>query len=355
MSADLASALLALRAGAAWSRMDHVTHLALRGDDAFALLDRTVAAELLMRDGQSLQSLLLHDDGTPWADVYVGRADEDFFLFAEGPTAPDLLAWLRDRTAPGERVEIEHLDETHAPIGLHGPYAWELLGELLGPEIGGLPYGAIFHVDGWRGLRAGKTGEYGYELLLPRDQAETAHARLADAGARFDLVEIGLDALDHAALENWFFNIRREGRCGLSPLELQLQWRVSYRKDYPGAEALRRRREAGVARRVTYVVAPADRPLQVGDRVRADDDREVGTILNAGYCAPRDEQVALALLDRACAWPALDGFTIERDHTPLRTVTPPLIANRSLYVSPQRHSYATRADDEFPPLHAPHE
>ncbi|MCP5067184.1 MAG: hypothetical protein GY946_11515, partial [bacterium] len=73
-------------------------------------------------------------------------------------------------------------------------------------------------------FRAGKTGEYGYDLLVPHAQYDPLHDKLQDIGRAFDMQPVGLAALDQCALENWFFNIRREGQLGLTPLELQ-RWR----------------------------------------------------------------------------------------------------------------------------------
>src|SRR5262245_10552576 len=117
-----------IRTGVALSRMPHVVHLRLSGEDAFALLDRVRPAELFLRDGQVLQSLLLLPDGRPRCDLLVGRDDEDFFLFAEGDDAVGLTEWLRAQAPPGARVELTPLDETYEAMSLHGPYAWELLG-----------------------------------------------------------------------------------------------------------------------------------------------------------------------------------------------------------------------------------
>src|SRR5437870_25042 len=82
----------------------------------------------------------------------------------------------------------------------------------------GLPFANLFRFDRWLCVRAGKTGEYGYDLLVPRGEVETVRARLLEKGRRFELGEAGLEALDACALENWFFNVRREGREPVTPV-----------------------------------------------------------------------------------------------------------------------------------------
>ncbi len=55
-----------------------------------------------------------------------------------------------------------------------------------------------------------------------------------------------LETLDLCALENGFFSVRHASVEGLTPLELQLQWRVSARKRFPGATAIEERRAKGM-------------------------------------------------------------------------------------------------------------
>jgi glycine cleavage system aminomethyltransferase T len=155
---------------------------------------------------------------------------------------------------------------------------------------------------------------------------------------------VSLEALDQCALENWFFNIRREGREDVTPIELQLQWRVSYRKEFTGSTSLAARRAKGPAVRLTCVIAKGE--VSAGDEVMIGGER-VGAIVNAGYSDVRGDWVALALLDRSVAYP---GIECRVGQAAARTVSPPVLQNRSLVVSPQLHSYATRAEYPAPPL-----
>jgi aminomethyltransferase len=322
--------------------------LRVSGADAYDALDSLLPAELFLRDGQVLATLLLDDAAHPFADVYIGRDDRSFIILAEGLDAGALTAALRD--APGRfDCAVENLLEDRLLLSVDGPYAWEVVGELIGPEVLGLPYLSMFTQGKTLCIRAGKTGEYGYHLLVPRP-TDAIRERLARLTPAFDLVETGLDALDRCALENWFFNIRREGRAEwATPLELQLQWRVSARKSFRGSAELARRRTEGPQRRLTMLAS--EHALALGDRIRLD-DREVGSVVNAGASPLRGDWLALAFLDIAVALPGIETFHVLRDDASfgLRSVSPPALHNRSLFVSPQIHSYATRHESAFPPV-----
>jgi len=341
----LEGGMAALRHSVALAALDHVSCIRVGGPAAFDLVDRVTPLELYARDGQMLNTVLLEPDARVLADAYVCRDDERYLILAEGPTAPELSAWLKERARPGEQVTLEDLGQTHALLSLGGPYAWELVAEHLGAEILGLPYLGFARGDGWTCFRAGKTGEYGYDLLVPRDRVPAVRARLAEQGQAYDLGELDLPALEQAMLESFVFNVRREGRAGATPLELQLQWRVSYHKTSIASAALRERRAQGARERLTFILSPD--PFEIGDAVTYE-GQPIGKVVNAGRSELLGAWTGTALLQIAYAYPGVDRYRV-RDR-PVRTVTPPAFANRSLVVNPQRHSYRTRAGDTFPPL-----
>lgn len=317
------------------------------GPGAQEALDRVSPRELFVRSGQMLHTLLLDDAARPLADVYVCCDEEDYLVVAEGLDGPALAGYLRGHAA-GLDVEVTDLSGSHAFLCLNGPYAWEVLAELTSPDVIGLPYLGFFHEGRFTCFRGGKAGEYGYDLMVERARLDGLRAAILDAGRRFDLATISQPALALCGLENWTFDVWSEAREGLTPIELQLQWRVSYRRSFPGSQALAiRRRE--VDRRAVLVAA--DAPLEADALVALDGDA-VGTLLRAGRSYTRGDWLAVALLERGVAHAGLNGFRCltAGGAVALRTLSAPAINNRSLYVDPQRHSYLTRDQDSFPPL-----
>jgi aminomethyltransferase len=343
---------VAIRQSVAVTRLDHIRAVRLRGPDARSTLDRLCAGALRLRDGQVQHVLLLDQDARCFADAYALCDDEDYELLADGPDQPVLREHIARHLPPGGDVEIEDRNASHVVLGIDGPFAWELLSRLAGAEVVGLPYLTFFHAEEWTCARAGRTGEYGYLLSVPRAHAEEVLARALGAGEPLDVARGTVEALDQCALENFFFNVRREGREPVTPIELQLQWRVDYGKGAVGLEALRRHRAAGVRFRLTCIVA--ETAVSAGDVVRRD-AAPVGRVVNAGWSAARGDCVALALLEPDWAHSGIRGFAVEHGGASVaaRSVSPPTLNNRSLFVSPQLHSYETRSGIEFPPLARP--
>src|SRR6185295_17212971 len=95
---------------------------------------------------------------------------------------------------------------------------------------------------------------------------DAIEARLGEVGAPLDLARVSLEALDVCALESWHFSMRTiEGWTSpLTPIELQLQWRVGYARAFVGAEALRAHRLSAKVRATCFLTAE---PIAPGTRV----------------------------------------------------------------------------------------
>jgi glycine cleavage system aminomethyltransferase T len=345
---SLESEVGAIRNSAALSEIPGRVCLLLSGNDVEAVMNRLCPCELFLRDGQMQQSLLLNERGNPIADLFVCADGDDFLWLAEGMPARGLEELIRTHTAPGEEINVIDLTSDHDLLSINGPYAWELLSEVISAEIVGLPFSAFFRGDDFICFRTSATGEYSYDLLVPRGQAPRWRERILETGKAFDLEVAGAAALNLCALENFVFNVGTDASGDVTPLELQLQWRVSYKKTYPGSVALAQRRKA-FTRRAVLLSAASE--LKSGDRLLRE-GREAGTLLNAGYSFARREWLALALLDREWAFSDVPLECVSRAGkiTPARTLSAPAIDNRSLYVDPQRHTYAGRGENAFPPL-----
>lgn len=338
-----------IRRGAALSRNDHVGLVRLSGDHAIEALDTVCSGDLWVRDGRMLQTLILDEQGQPVADVYVCPDDEACILMFEGITAQELSKYLDRYAGPELVVELEDLRPAHELISLHGPYAWEVLSKWLTPDIIGLPYLSFYHFDRGTCFRAGKTGEFGYDVAIRSEHAEQAWGELLELVNTVGGIEASLGTLDLCALENGFFSVRHGSVEGLTPLELQLQWRVSTRKRFPGATAIDERRAKGMGRRLTHFVARDT--VEAGDPLHGL-DAPVGRVATAAFSPGVGGVVGTALLDVSIAHPGIDAFFVpapEADR-PIRTVSSPLLFNRSLLVDPHRHSYATRDTSGDPPL-----
>ncbi len=352
---DLAVEVGAIRRSVAVSDISHLARLRVDGQHAFELLDRRLPCDLYLRNGEIRHTVLLKQDGTVCADLYLGRDGEGYFLLADGINAPDLEGALREGMEPGEEVQLEDLGDKTRVLSLNGPFAWELMSAYDSPGVIGLPYRTFYRPEeGVLCLRAGKTGEFGYDLLVARERADGLWQQLVELAAKFEGRPASLEALDFCGLENWFFNARHEGRRGLDPVELQLQWRLASGKVFWGHEALAERRARPDRRRLTAFRSEAC--LHDRAAVTAGDET-VGEIVRACPTLAGEGSFGLALIDVAMAHSGVEHFraTHGEGSAAMRTLSPPFVVNHSLFVKPMEHSWEARDEIPFPPVCQPPE
>jgi glycine cleavage system aminomethyltransferase T len=328
--------LRAIRLGVALSDQPRLVALRYRGDAAWEHLDRLLPCDLGVHGGRLKQTLLLDDAGRPLADVLIGNLRGDLLVLALGMTAEALEAALAGGPAP------DRLYETHGVLAVDGPFAWELMAAWNDPGIIGLPYLGVFSPsEGVIVLRAGRTGEYGYVLLVPRGELSATKEAIGAIGERFDARWIRDAAVAHCSLENWFFDPQQLGSAGLDALELQLGWRLDLQKEAQGMTAIREHRERGLSRRITAMSVAG--PASTGADVTLD-DAVIGSVIAS---VPGGEgSRGFAVLDMPFAHSGIDRYLVAGQSS--RTLSPPFVLNRSLFVDPQKHEYARRAEIGLP-------
>jgi aminomethyltransferase len=344
---SLASEVFAIRNSAGLSRSTHVTIVRVDGAGALDFLQTASTQSPYMREGRVRHTLLLRDDASVFADAFIVNVDDAFLVLAEGPSEAELVTWLetlRER-AGAKNVNVRGTTGDWATFGVDGPYAWELAAGFMGPTTLGQPYLSLSRREDMMCLRAGKTGEYGYLLMVPSANAESAEAKLREIGGPLDLATVTREALDVCALENWHFSMRQLGttsfiRTTLTPIELQLQWRVVYTREFAGAEALRARRAEGPKARVTCFTSSS--PIAPGQRVRLHGlEGDAGEVLASCDSPTLGQTVGSVLLDIRVAHPHITFTAGEHE---IRTCTASLVDNQSLRIQPHKHSYASRND-----------
>ena len=205
-----------------------------------------------------------------------------------------------------------------------------------------LPYLNFFRIDDLIVLRAGRTGEFGYHLLVPHARAAEVRARIDEVGLEVGLGAVSDQDLRSAALEGWFFEPRHVPKDA-SPLELGLGWRLAPDRDFFGRAALDAREHP---RRLVCLLA--DSPLSVGDPVMLG-ERTLGVVTAVIRSEARERFVAAALVDARFAHGGIDRLLA--GGVPVVSVAPPLLDNRSLHVDARRHTFRALDEVIFGPLY----
>ena len=239
----------AVRRDAGMFDVSHMGVVDLRGERVREFLQRLLANDVgrLKTSGKALYSCMLLPGGGVIDDLIVYFLSDTWFrLVVNAGTRDKDLAWIRRHAAAFAVTVAEQRDL--AMIAIQGPNAREKTLPLLAPAQRIIAQGlAPFYgvaLDSWFVARTGYTGEDGFEVMLPAQDA----ARTWDALRAQGVVPAGLGARDTLRLEagmNLYGNDMDEDH---HPLESGLAWTVAFEpggRDFIGREALENVRRTG--------------------------------------------------------------------------------------------------------------
>ncbi|HEC2164621.1 TPA: aminomethyltransferase family protein [Klebsiella oxytoca] len=348
---DILDEYKAVRENALLVDYSHMAIVSVTGEDAWILVNHIASADIsIVRDEQGIYSLVLNDDGTILGDMYVLCAMDGYYILSENISVARIIEVLKfaaekyDDLGIQESPEIKSMeDDNWGAIMLEGPYSWELMSEIYGYDIIGLPYCEYMNTeDDLIVFRCGKHGEFAYQVIGPQSLLVELWVKLQKIGVKYLLKTGGLDYQRIVRVENpgWDQSIYAE--YSTKPVELQLQWAIQYDKeDFIGKAAVELMSAQSAARKVVGIVPCVNcASLSKDDKILVN-GQTVGFIINAVYSPAAQSWIALAFINTPYALSDIDGYIIKTAHGDIaaKTKTLPFIYNFSLLVNPTTHSY----------------
>lgn len=232
--------------------VSHMGEFIVRGPDAIRFVNAVTSNDVAaLAIGQIQYSTLLTADGTIVDDLLVYREPDHLFLVVNAGNRDADLAHFRAHLA-GFDATLEDVSDRYALIAVQGPQAPAVVQRLTATDLAPIKYYRFVHgeVAGVPAIisRTGYTGELGFELYVPWDQAEAVwEAVLGDGG----VTPCGLGARDTLRLEAGMALYGHELDRATTPLEAGLSWLVKLEKpDFLGKAALLRQHQDGVDRKL---------------------------------------------------------------------------------------------------------
>ena len=229
------------------------------GRDATKLVNRVITRDIhKVGVGQVIYCCWCDEQGKVIDDGTISRLGENLYRWT---AADPSLRWFH-QNALGLDVTIEDISDQVAALALQGPTSGRLLKQVAEADIANLKYfrltrGRIAGVE-VDISRTGYTGDLGYEIWIPWDDAPKVWDALAEQGRQFDLHAAGMLALDVARIEAGLILIEVDyfsSKKALiesqkySPYEIGLGRLVDLKKEYfIGREALEEESRRGPKR-----------------------------------------------------------------------------------------------------------
>ena len=172
------------------------------GRDATKFVNRVIARDIhKVAVGQVIYCCWCDAQGKVVDDGTISRLAENAYRWT---AADPSLRWFR-QNALGLDVAIEDISEELAALALQGPTSGRLLMQAAEADIANLKYFRVTSgkIAGARVdiSRTGYTGDLGYEIWIPWNDAVRVWDALMAEGRRFDVRPAGMLALDVARIE----------------------------------------------------------------------------------------------------------------------------------------------------------
>ncbi len=311
--------------------VSHMGQCKITGEDAIAQFERFVPGDYaILKAGKQKYSLLLNAEGGIMDDLMAGKPDHDgLYVVVNAGNKDADFAYLQANLQGDATLKI--LDR--ALLAIQGPEAAEVMAahEPLLTEMGFMDcarlmlFGADCYIS-----RSGYTGEDGYEISVPADQAERIwNTILHDARVK----PIGLGARDSLRLEAGLPLHGHDIDATTSPVEGALTFALSKsrkeRGDFNGADRILKELTDGPTRVRIGLSVKEGAPAREGAEIADLDGNIIGTITSGGPSPTLGRNIAMGYVPPAFAALGTDLKVLVRGKpAAAEVVATPFVAQR---------------------------
>lgn len=243
----------AVRRSAGLFDVSHMGEFIVRGPGAVDFVNYVTTNEVAaLTVGQAHYSTILNERGTIEDDCLVYREADQIMMVVNASNAEKDFAHISKHLSKFDATLEDVSDET-ALLALQGPKAAGILQRMTDTDLSAIKYyhfarGSVAGIDGILISRTGYTGEDGFELYFPNENAVAVWNAILEKG---DVVPAGLGSRDSLRLEMGMALYGNDIDDTVTPLEANLQWLVKLKKgDFVGRDALVKQKEEGVKKKL---------------------------------------------------------------------------------------------------------
>jgi aminomethyltransferase len=246
----------------------------VKGPGAERLLNHLLVNEIRdMHPGQARYSTMCNEDGGVVDDITIYKFDDEHFMVVTS-SAPrkKTFRWIADHAIGTSAYATDASASIALPV-VQGPRSREFLRSIARDvDLDGLKFFrfAPARIGDTELIvsRSGYTGELGYELYVPAEEAGSLWDELIRAGREFGLKPYGVTAMQSLRLEKAFPLYGVDLDEDHTPFHVGLdRWIRFDKRDFVGRDALLRVQEQGIDERWVGLALTGDLPAGRGAKV----------------------------------------------------------------------------------------
>lgn len=320
----------------------------IKGPGAERLLRRLMVNEVRdMEPGQLRYSTMCNEEGGIVDDVTVYKfGDEHFMVVTSSGPRLKSYRWVSEHAEGASAYATDVTAAVALPV-VQGPRSRDFLKTVVEDvDLDALRFFrfARGRISGVEIIvsRSGYTGELGYELYTPADEAGFLWERLLAAGRGFDLKPYGVEAMQSLRIEKGYPLYGPDISEEYTPFHVGLSRWIRFDKpDFIGREALLRTQDRGLEKRWVGLTLEGEVPAPPGAAVYSIGDvatfreamysgreagayedeflpgeRRVGHVTSSAMGHTVGKVLALAYVDTAHSWPG-NNLLVEINGRPI--------------------------------------
>ncbi|MEL6914863.1 MAG: FAD-dependent oxidoreductase [Pseudomonadota bacterium] len=281
---------MAIREGVGMYDMSSFGKIRVEGPDAVAFLNYVAGGQYDVPVGRIAYSQFLNSRGGIEADVTITRLSETAFLVVT-PAATRLAdqTWM-ERHRGDFGVVITDVTPAEGVLAVMGPRARDLMRAVSPADFSNdvNPFGTAQEIEIGLGLarvhRVTYVGELGWEVYVTADMAAHVFETLVEAGEDHGLKLCGMHMMDTCRMEKGFRHFGHDITAEDHVLEAGLGFAVKRDKpDFIGRDAVLRKREAGLEKRLLQFRLTDPEPLLYHNEPVLRDGEIVGFLTSGAY------------------------------------------------------------------------
>jgi len=298
---------MAVRTGVGLFDVSHMGEIQFRGPGSLeAIQFITMNDASRLKDGQAHYSALLTPQGAFVDDILVHRLGEnDYLLVVNAGTTEKDYAWIRNNAGRMPGVHISDYSPYYSQLALQGPRALDTLKKLTRVDLAAIKnywftWGTVAGIPNVLIARTGYSGEDGFEVYTPSDEATTVKMwnALMEAGTEFGIRPCGLGARNTLRLEAGMSLYGHEISEEINVLEAGLdRWLKLDKGAFIGRDALVAVQESGGPKRKIIGLEMVDRGIaRDGYPVLDLEGKEIGVVTSGSPAPFLKTNLAMALV-----------------------------------------------------------
>lgn len=247
----------------------------IKGPGAERLISRLVVATIYdLQPGQVRYTTMCRPDGRILDDITVYKfGDEHFLIVTSSAPRKTSFRWIAEHAAPMSAY-VNDVSGAIALVSVQGPQSRDFLASVVADadRLLALKFFrfAASRIDDTELLisRSGYTGELGYELYVPAEEAAVLWETLERRGKAFGLLPYGVSAMQSLRVEKAFPLAGPDIDGEQTPFEVGLhRWIDFGKRDFIGRDALLAIQDRGLSQRWVGLELDSPTPAALNDPV----------------------------------------------------------------------------------------